>query len=609
MTAASLWEEPRATTLAEIVALPGERYPALPAVTFTTDGRSLDVLSWGGMWQGARRTAARLSDGGVRTGDRVVLSAPTSPAFFSAFFGIVAAGGVPVPIAPPTSRQASRVEWYAAHLGAVAQDSGAVAAIAPADPSGLLAECMRVGAPTLLLVEVETGPARLEADAALVGPWPRHHPSPDDLALLQYTSGSTGRPKGVALTHRNILANVAAIADAVATDDASVVSWLPLHHDMGLMGVVLTALYTRRPAVLLPPQAFAREPLAWLRAISTCGATVTVAPNFAFGHTVRALAERDLDGLSLASLRVVLNGAEPVDVASIDAFERALAPAGLRPGIVRAVYGLAESVLAVTFSNEGDRVVEEVDADALEASSAARPAHAGARARQLVSVGHPVATQEVRVVDAHDRPQPERVVGEVVVRGPSVMRGYHNRPDETAAALRGGWLHTGDLGYLSDGRLYLTGRLKDLVIRHGRNYAPADLEAALAAVDGIEPGGVAVFAIGRLWGLPRGRRRRDAAARSRRAGAPGAARARGDARPLDLRARRRLSRCSRRHPAHDERQGAARRVPPPLWRGDTLAVAACSRGHLRNRTAQTKNSSASRSPRYHGRSSFFIRST
>jgi acyl-CoA synthetase (AMP-forming)/AMP-acid ligase II len=327
--------------------------------------------------------------------------------------------------------------------------------------------------------------------------WRPAMPAAADLALLQYTSGSTSSPKGVELTHANVIANMALIGDAITHPGSVGLSWLPLYHDMGLIGAALGALYTRVPLLLMPTTLFVKEPASWLRSISAFGATITLAPNFAFQHAVRHVGMEQLaGGISLSTLETALNGAEPVDAAAVEAFEDKFAAIGLRRGTVRPVYGLAESSLAVTFSDPGEFVVDTVDADVLEQQAIASPAGETSRARRFVSVGRPLPTQELHVVDAGDRPLPDRHVGEVIVRGPSIMRGYYRRPDESASALRGGFLHTGDLGYLFDGRLFITGRSRDVIIRYGRNYYPADIEAVVGRVVGAGRGASVAFSIG-----------------------------------------------------------------------------------------------------------------
>ena len=482
----ALWHEPRAATLIEILEGPAARYASLPILFLSDDARQAAPWSWGALWEASLAQAAALAACGLARGEPVVLAIPTSGLFFPVFFGILAAGGVPVPVAPPPSQRVERLHWYRELLSTIVSDSGARILMS------------NTGHRQTLAMVAPEGVRVLAADAlSAAAPVRPHTLDADELALLQYTSGSTSSPKGVALTHANIIANMHAIGTEIVDEHSSGVSWLPLFHDMGLIGAALGALYTRTPILLLPTTRFGKEPAAWLRAIGAFGATITQAPNFAFAHAVRYAAVEDLAGVSLASLRTALNGAEPIDLATVEAFERTFAPLGLRRGIVRPVYGLAESSLAVTFADAGQRVVDEIDADALESRGVAAPASDAQRRRTIVSVGRPLATQEIRIAGESGIPRGEREIGEVLVRGPSVMRGYYRRPEETAATLAGGWLHTGDLGYLSDGRLYLTGRLKDLIIRHGRNYSPSDLEHVISGVEGVLRGGSVAFGIDR----------------------------------------------------------------------------------------------------------------
>ncbi|MEO8521041.1 MAG: fatty acyl-AMP ligase [Acidobacteriota bacterium] len=484
----ALWDAPRGHTLVEVVSMPAAGFPDETALYLSTDGRIFEPLTWAALWRDACRLAHRVSSPALRPGQPVLLVAPTSAAFVTSFFGILAAGGVPVPVAPPASVRPARLEWYRSHLTSIAEDSGARAVVTTTRYREAL-QAWAEGLPWRLEV--------LDAESAEAGPDtpPALPPHPGALALLQYTSGSTSRPKGVALTHANVVANMALIAEAIVHEHSAGVSWLPLYHDMGLIGALLSALYSRTPLLLMPTALFIKEPASWLRAIAGFGGTITLAPNFAFGHVTRHAAPEALAGVSLAGLETVLNGAEPIDSAAIAAFEKTFAGLGLPPGVVRPVYGLAESALAVTFADRGAPIVDVVDADALERDGRAVPAAPGARTRRFVAVGRPLRTQEVRIVGPDDCPCPERTVGEIVVRGPSVMQGYYGRPAETREALRGGWLHTGDLGYFADGRLLLTSRLKDLIIRRGRNYYPADIERVVGATDGVLRGGAAAFGL------------------------------------------------------------------------------------------------------------------
>lgn len=480
----ALFREPRAATLLDIIEQPAIRYPDLPTVFISPDAKSAESWSWRALWDAALVQAGSLLAYGVTPGEPVLLAIPTSALFFHVFFGVIAAGGVPVPVATPTSLNPARLDWYRELLAQILSDCGARIVVT----SDRFAEAIRASVPADTRV--------LAADLSIEGsPIQERRPRPEDLALLQYTSGSTSQPKGVALTHANIIANAHAIGNAIVHEESAGVSWLPLFHDMGLIGVALAALYTRTPILLLPTTLFVKEPAAWLRAISRFGATITQAPNFAYAHTTRHVDLSEVADVSLSTLRTALNGAEPIDVSAVEAFEEKFSALGLRKHVVRPVYGLAESALAVTFSDEWRRSIDVIDADLVERDTLATSSPHAVRTRRIISVGRPLVTQEVRIVDEKGAVRGERQVGEVLVRGPSVMREYYGRPTETAETLVNGWLRTGDLGYMADGELYLTGRLKDLIIRHGRNYHPADIEHVIAATAGVLRGGSAAFGL------------------------------------------------------------------------------------------------------------------
>jgi acyl-CoA synthetase (AMP-forming)/AMP-acid ligase II len=285
--------------------------------------------------------------------------------------------------------------------------------------------------------------------------------NPDDVLLIQFSSGATVDPKPVALTHGNVLANLAAIETIVPADDAQAgVSWLPLYHDMGLIGCLLMALYRPGPLTLIPPEAFLARPAIWLRAISRKRATISVAPNFAYGLCVRRARDRELDGVDLSSWQCALNGAEPVAPAVLRRFAERFSPHGFDPRALMPVYGLSEASLAVTFTPRG---------------RGPRTLRIGAR--ELASVGAPLPGIDVDVRG-----------GRVFVRGPSVMQGYFGNPAATAAAVDGGWLDTGDLGFEQDGELFVTGRAKEVIILRGQNHAPQEFEDALDGLAGVRPG-------------------------------------------------------------------------------------------------------------------------
>jgi fatty-acyl-CoA synthase len=326
--------------------------------------------------------------------------------------------------------------------------------------------------------------------------------SGDRPALIQFTSGSTAMPKGVVLTHASLHANLSAIAGpaglAIGPNDVGV-SWLPLYHDMGLIGAMLTGLYTTADIVIMSPILFLKRPTAWLEAISRYRGSVCFAPNFAYELCLRRVKPSQIAALDLSSWRVAGCGAEPIRCETLDAFADRFACTGFRATSFVPSYGLAEHSLAVALATGGIKV-DVVDSGRLVRESRAVPASdaAGGHAVRLVGCGRPFPGHELHIVDEHGRALPDRHVGRIVARGPSVMAGYFEDPAATAEALRHGWLQTGDLGYMADGELFVCGRTKDLIIRHGRKYHPPDLESAIAGVDGIRSSSIVVFGINRV---------------------------------------------------------------------------------------------------------------
>ena len=325
---------------------------------------------------------------------------------------------------------------------------------------------------------------------------------PDRLAILQFTSGSTSDPKGVMLPDRCILANIDAIAEAIGiTSEDRAVSWLPLYHDMGLIGLLMTPMLAGFELVLGAPTDFLRTPGLWLEWISEYRGTITAGPNFSYALAARAL--RRQTGLDLSSWRLALNGAEPVDPAAVEAFCAAAAPHGFDPKAAFSVFGMAEATLAVTFPALGVGLeVDTVDRTALEHERYAAPAHPdGSDSTRLALLGHPLRGLELSIRDPETGAElGDREVGELEIRGPSVTPGYYANPEATAAAFRGDWFRTGDLAYLLDGRLVVCGRLKDMIIVGGRNLFPEDIERAAGTVDGVRAGNVIAFGSSRRRG-------------------------------------------------------------------------------------------------------------
>ncbi|MGY5001301.1 amino acid adenylation domain-containing protein [Streptomyces griseus] len=418
------------------------------------------------------RVAGGFRAAGVAPGTCVPLLADRSEDFQPMFWGALAAGLVPVPLAPDGRRVLPVWE----HLGR----PPVVVDASTAPLAGELPE----GARALALDALREGPALREPAAA----------GPEDVAFVQFSSGSTGAPKGVEVTHAAVLANLEQIraASALGADDV-VVSWMPYFHDMGLIGTHLAPLSARARQVKIGPLTFAKRPRMWFEAAARHRATVLSAANFALALAVRRVPDEALARLDLSAVRLLLVGAEPIAPAVWRAFALKTRPAGLDPAAAQPVYGLAEATLAVTFPPPGEVAVPLVLDRASLSDGVALDAEPGAGAVELMDVGFPVAGCAVRVVDDAGAVLGDRRVGHIMVSGPQLARGYHGLPGVSAEVFSDGWLRTGDLGFLRDGRLCVTGRHKDVLFLNGRTFHATDVETVAAATPGLPSGAPAVI--------------------------------------------------------------------------------------------------------------------
>ncbi|MFF1737146.1 fatty acyl-AMP ligase [Streptomyces sp. NPDC058247] len=438
-----------------------------------------EAITYGQLDSRARHLAAVLGRH-VGPGDRVLIAHRSRALFVTSFLACLYSGAIAVPVAP-TGGHGHHDDRFAGILKEAAAACVLTSTTEAADVSQLLA---RTGHGDVVCLPAD-GPAA----AAAAGPWEPFAPDPDTVAYLQYTSGSTRDPRGVIVTHRSLLANQRAIQEALGTRPGTRLGgWLPLHHDMGLVGQLLHALWLGGTAVLLTPTAFVKRPANWLETVSRYGLTVSAAPDFAYEMCVRRVNDSQLAGLDLSGWETAVNGGEPIDAATLDAFAERFAPAGLRPGALAPCYGLAEATLIVS----GTRTApagRAVDAAALEKGRLTDPV---GPARTVTHCGPP-ASVDVTIVDPDTCAEvPDGRIGEIWVRGESVGPGYWARPAETVAAfncrIRGGgsgYLRTGDLGALQDGLLHVTGRLKDMIVIAGRNLYPQDLERTSQQVSGL----------------------------------------------------------------------------------------------------------------------------
>ena len=482
-----------AQTLLDVLHWQAQTAPERTHVFLRQDDGTEQPITYAWLWRRAVAVATALRARGIGRRDTVTIMLRTEAAFFPAFFGSLLAGAIPVPIYPPF--RADRIAEYAQRQVGILSNAGTRLMITFAEVERL-AGVLRGQIPTLSAVTTldDLAPATDEG-----GPLPPRPPvclAAEDPALIQYTSGSTGQPKGVLLTHANLLANIRAIRDGLEIHGGDVaVSWLPLYHDMGLIGAWLGALYFGVPVAILSPLAFLSRPARWLWAIHAHRATLSVAPNFAFDLCVNRVTDAELEGLDLSSLRVVLNGSEAVLPETLSRFAERFAPAGFRPDAMRPVFGLAECSVGLTLTPRRPAPLVDRVARTFQETGQAVPSDA-ADALSFVSCGVALPRHEIRVVDKTDTLVAARSEGRVQFRGPSTMACYYrNQADTQAITTSDGWIDSGDLGYLADAELFLTGRRKDVVIKGGRNIYPHEAEAVVAALDGVRKGCIAVFGV------------------------------------------------------------------------------------------------------------------
>ena len=447
-------------------------------------------VEWAVLHEEAKAMAVALARRGVGPGAHVALLGPTSRPFVTAIQAVWLAGATVV-VLPLPMRMNSLDDFVAStRTRVLAADT----TLLVADPmlSGFLQP--EPGDPPVVLLPDLTG------DASDPWAWECPKDDPSALAVLQFTSGSTADPKGVMLPHATVCANLDAIAAAARLDPADdmLCSWLPLYHDMGLIGLLTLGMTTGTDLALAAPQDFLAGPARWMEWMSEHRATATAGPNFSYALAARALRRFAPGTLDLSRWRIALNGAEAVDPKAVADFVAAGAPHGLDPGAVFPAFGMAESTLAVTFPEPGRGLrTDPVDRRVLETDAYAAPAAPeGDGTRHLVLLGRPVPGLEIRIVDpVSGDVRADREVGELEIRGTSVTSGYYRRPDATEAAFHDGWLRSGDLGYLVDGELVVCGRIKDIIIVGGRNVYPEDVERAAASVEGVRAGNVIAFGV------------------------------------------------------------------------------------------------------------------
>ena len=463
-----------------------------PALHFLPDGIDIgETLGFGELHAQVQALAGILQSR-YAPGERVLLALPSGLDFVRAFLACMYADLIAVPLFPPQSRKPRHLD----RLRNVIADAAPALMLRPSEAAEALAELSQADACTV--DELLSQPAAWRRPLS-------HHTHGETIAFLQYTSGSTGVPKGVIVRQRNLLANLALMQSAYGFDaHGRMVNWLPLYHDMGLIGGVLAPLYAGMPCYLMAPQTFVKTPSAWLQALSRHRGTASWAPNFAYALCSRTVSDAVIAGLDLSAWTHALNGAEPIHAATLESFRVRFAPAGFAAHAASPAYGQAEATLVASATPPGAfPVVLSLDKTALEQGRAVL-ASPGSDALELVACGYPQPRHEVAIVDPHEhtRCAPGRI-GEIWLAGPSNAEGYWNQPEATRetfeariAAETGHWLRSGDLGFLHEGQVVVCGRLKDLIILNGRNLYPHDIEFAITdAESGLRAGRIAAFAV------------------------------------------------------------------------------------------------------------------
>jgi len=443
----------------------------------------------------AHKRASQLQQLDLRHGDKLALVVGDPAEFVLSFVSAVVAGVVPVPIYPRASFKAKNA--YIDTVSHIVKTAGAKVLLTTETTKPVVEEVFAHNPGLARLQTIEGLQQIPERDPALP------QVAASDLCFLQFTSGSTSLPKGVMVTHANLVANARAFLGPKgvgATLDDLTVTWLPLYHDMGLIGFALGAIVCSVPTLIMPTEAFGRRPNVWLETLHQTQGSLTFAPNFAYALATKRARDKDLEALDLHRVRLAGCGAEPINPRVMREFADRFARCGFRREALLPAYGMAEATLAITFHpRETPLVTDLVSSEAMqkgEATPSTDPAADGGSV-ELVSCGQAFPEHEIKIVDEQGATLPERRVGEIWTRGPSVTQGYYQNPAATAEGWSDGWLRTGDLGYIADGNLYVCGRLKDLIIIRGANYYPQDIEWAVADVPGVRRDNVVAFSVQR----------------------------------------------------------------------------------------------------------------
>lgn len=477
-----------AQTLVDALNWHVENHPERLHIRLYSDEGEGETITYRQLGDGAKAVAAGLQEKGLLPGDTVSIMLPTSREYFFTFMGILLAGGIPVPIYPPF--RMNQLEDHMRRHSAILRNCEAKIMV-------IIPEAKRFAQVLKAQVESMHTLATVEELTSSKSTYNKYTPAANDIAFLQYTSGSTGNPKGVMLTHANLLANIHALGEVAQVKSTDViVSWLPLYHDMGLIGTWLSSLYYAVMLVVMSPLSFLARPQRWLWAFHRYRGTISAAPNFAYELCLKRLTDHDLQGLDLSSWRIACNGAEPVSPETVENFCRQFGKYGFKRETMMPVYGLAECSVGLAFPPlDRGPLIDKIDRDIFVDTGHAVPStESNEKVLKFVACGCPLPDHEVRIVDSAGRELPERYEGRLHFRGPSATSGYYHNAEDTRQLFDGEWLDSGDMAYIAGGDIFITGRKKDIIIRAGRNIYPQELEEAVGKIAGIRKGNVVVFA-------------------------------------------------------------------------------------------------------------------
>ncbi len=474
-------------TLIEILQMYAEKEPERIHIYLQDEMGKEKIIRYGSLYEKAMATAKGLQQLGLHLHETVAIMLPTCEDFFYAFFGILLAGGLPVPIYPPF--RSDRIEEYAKREAKILRNAEVRVLISFTQVQSLN-KILRNFIPSLKAVITVHDLMKLDH------PFKDHKLLNCDNALIQYTSGSTGDPKGVLLTHDNLLSNIRAVGQAIDIKPTDItVSWLPLYHDMGLIGAWLGSLYFGIPITILSPLSFLNHPERWLWAIHYHRATLSAGPNFAYELCISKIEDHTIEGLDLSSWRLGFNGAEAIYPKTIKNFIRRFGAYGFKPECLYPVYGLAESSVALTFPPLNRQVrIDKISRHHFNQDQKAIPVDTTEKNYiEFVSCGNPLPGHEVKMVDANHEEVPERTIGHLHFRGPSSMQGYYHNTKATKTIYHDGWWESGDLAYKAEGEIFITGRRKDIIVKAGRNLYPQEIEEITGMVKGVRKGCIVAF--------------------------------------------------------------------------------------------------------------------